>query len=638
MGKRLERFKLCARAASLIGLLWCAAAPAAAQLCPTGTLCVTAWQQDTPSLCAGCAYRTGANLTETVINNSSIQNGTFGQLCHASLDGQVYAQPLVVSNVTIGTTMYKYVAYVVTQKDTLYAIDGDPADGTGCKILNGSGNGTSLLDGQYPVDCNHVGGSMACTQTLGPTVGILGTPVINISSSTAGTIYLVTQTQDVPVGNTPHNWYHWLHAVDIQSFNDTKVQICASGSCGVDSSTFSRAHIQRPGLLFANCGSSACGNANYVYVAFSMMDGAGIPYPNGAVFGYNVSNLGGSYFYFQTTLGGQQSSNGGGIWMGGAAPAFGPDADGTNWIYVTTANGTWDGSTNWGDSFLKLKPNGLTVSTTTSGYFTPADQWARQSPTCTNYSQPGDMDYGSGGTMLIPDNELTSWPHLAVNGDKEGSLWFMDRTTPGGINSCAADSCNLPPCAYNPPNNVQTYSTGNRVIHTNPAYWDYDLGNPSESYIYVAEIGGQLFQYALCASSTTGPIDYTTCPGTPVGSANGSSAISFSFGTTPTVSARGPEASDALVWTIDKTDGNAAQGTAPGILYAFDALTMQQLYSSNNSCAGDAIYPPTKRSVPTVANGYVYVGTEQTSGCPGSNCVNTGGGSFYIFGLGRQCS
>jgi hypothetical protein len=71
------------------------------------------------------------------------------------LDGQVYAQPLVVSGAKIGTTTYTYVVYVVSEKDTLYAIDGDPADGnTPCTILNGNGSGTSLLlSGQYPVDC-----------------------------------------------------------------------------------------------------------------------------------------------------------------------------------------------------------------------------------------------------------------------------------------------------------------------------------------------------------------------------------------------------------------------------------------------------------------------------------------------------
>jgi hypothetical protein len=152
--------------------------------------------------------------------------------------------------------------------------------------------------------------------------------VINISSPTTGTIYLVTETQNVPVGQTPGNWYHWLHAVDIQSFNDTKVQICPT-TCGQYSSKdFSHGHIQRPGLLFANCGAS-CGN--YVYVSFSMMDGSGWPWHNGVVFAYNTANLGGSYFYFQTSNGqADNTSYGGGIWMGGAAPAFGPDKNGKN--------------------------------------------------------------------------------------------------------------------------------------------------------------------------------------------------------------------------------------------------------------------------------------------------------------------
>jgi hypothetical protein len=98
---------LCVLAVLLAGLLLFAATPATAQLCSTG-VCVTTWQQDTPSLCAGCAYRTGANLSEGQLTSNTIQNDNFGLLCSAQLDGQVYAQPLVVSNVTIGGTRYNY--------------------------------------------------------------------------------------------------------------------------------------------------------------------------------------------------------------------------------------------------------------------------------------------------------------------------------------------------------------------------------------------------------------------------------------------------------------------------------------------------------------------------------------------------
>jgi hypothetical protein len=80
--------------------------------------------------------RTGQNLSETTLTTSSVQTGNFGQLCNVALDGQVYAQPLVVTNVTLTVngipTNYPSVAYVATQNGTLYAIERHAADfGTG---------------------------------------------------------------------------------------------------------------------------------------------------------------------------------------------------------------------------------------------------------------------------------------------------------------------------------------------------------------------------------------------------------------------------------------------------------------------------------------------------------------------------
>jgi hypothetical protein len=58
-----------------------------------------------------------------------------------------------------------------------------------------------------------------------------------------------------------------------------------------------------------------------------------------------------------------------------------------------------------------------------------------------------------------------------------------------------------------------------------------------------------------------------------------------------------------------------------------------KLYSSsNNTCSSDAIAPATKFSVPTVANGYVYVGAQALTGSPPTN---PGTGTFYIFGPNR---
>ena len=87
--------------------------------------------------------------------------------------------------------------------------------------------------------------------------------------------------------------------------------------------------------------------------------------------------------------------------------------------------------------------------------------------------------------------------------------------------------------------------------------------------------------------------------------------------------------------TFDQTSnyGGCSEQSPPcvskpnGILYAFDALSLTQLYSSSTCQTGaDLINQATKFSVPTVANGYVYVGTQS------NNTKSPGMGTFYVFG------
>src|ERR1700691_6319886 len=156
-----------------------ASIPLAAQA-PGAGVNVPTWQQDDPAVCTGgCVYRTGENLKESVLTYSSISPTTFGQLCNYTVDGQIYGQPLVVTNVQFNGGAATTVAYVVTQNGSVYAFGGSPPAPSApttpaCTLLAGP---VSLLgSGETAVNCDGIGG-LECL-TIAPNGGIHGTPVI----------------------------------------------------------------------------------------------------------------------------------------------------------------------------------------------------------------------------------------------------------------------------------------------------------------------------------------------------------------------------------------------------------------------------------------------------------------------------
>lgn len=510
---------------------------------------------------------------------------------------------------------------------------------------------------------------------MAPVVGIVGTPVVKLTNTNpaTGSLFVVVQSEvKSQAGNT---FYHRLWALDITTLNTiSNAQITPTGnSCTADPS-FSRRHIQRPGLLLPGDG--------YVYVAFSMMDGAGFPLPNGMIFAYSTTNLGAAPLCLEMSAGGT-NTDGAGIWQGSAGPAYGSDSSGTNYTYFNTANGGFDPVASpplYGDSFVKLYNNptggsqgGPALQVVAS--FTPIDQKQRagyddQGNTCPT---PNDIDFGSGGVMLIPETDI-NYPYLAVSGDKEGGIWFMDRTTPGGYNG---DGTCLGGSGGN--RNVQTFpfngtatSLPGPVIHNNPAYWKGGPAGGVKSYLFIGSQdngsglseAGYLLRYQLCAGGLPIITNSSTNNCTPVGAHayEGTTPVDFVYGVTPVVTASSTSASDAVMWAIWGDGGvipsqvqfgnNSSppytyHKSRPGVLYAFDAASttdanMPKLYSSAdclvNGAPIDQLDPATKFSVPTVANGYVYLGTmgppqpfdNQFPGDGPASYYNVG--AFYIFG------
>jgi hypothetical protein len=190
---------------------------------------VTTWHQDIPAICTGCVYRTGQNLQESALTN--VNKSTFGQYCYYNLDGQVFGQPLVVTNVQVNGTVHPIVVYVVTMNGSVYAFDGSPSTPTNWPVGQcgyGQTQGPilqkSLLSvvgsGSTAASCAVLGGG-GCI-TIAPNVGILGTPVVNANTggnTTTGTLYLVLESE--LTNGTTITFSHTLFALDITSLAAT---------------------------------------------------------------------------------------------------------------------------------------------------------------------------------------------------------------------------------------------------------------------------------------------------------------------------------------------------------------------------------------------------------------------------------
>ena len=139
----------------------------------------------------GDSMRTGWNSRETQLTPATLNR--FGKLWTHTVDGQVYAQPLLAPGVNMGEAGTRDLAFVATEHNSVYAFDAE----AGGEPLWRVSLGPSVPNSAKGVPCNDI---------QGPEYGITSTPVIDPA---AGTIYVVAKTLE---GTTQH---YRLHALDI---------------------------------------------------------------------------------------------------------------------------------------------------------------------------------------------------------------------------------------------------------------------------------------------------------------------------------------------------------------------------------------------------------------------------------------
>ena len=502
--------------------------------------------------------RTGQNTSETILTTANVNTSQFGKLFTLPVDGQVYAQPLYVPGVTINGGVHN-VVIIATENDSVYAYD---ADSSSAALLWKTK--ASLVDAAHGAGANETALETATTtgcSDMQPQVGITSTPVIDPTSKT---IYVEAKSTNGT------NYFHRLHALDLLTGNEKTpgpVVITATVSGTGDGSlngqiSFDNLHqLNRPGLLLLN---------STIYIGYaSHCDGG--PY-HGWLFAYDAATFTQKSVYMTTPNGGL-----GGFWMTGDGVA----ADASGNIFIPSGNGTFDNTqvpVETGDTILKLGTANQIL--TLLDYFTPEEQLSLENT---------DTDLGSGGVLLLPD-QPGSFPHILVQAGKEGRIYVVNRDQMTTNNSHYCSGCPNDPEIIEE-SGIPAVGAGGFGMFNSPVYWNNTL--------YFWGVTDVMKSIPI----TNGLPDFTHVTRGSIGTDFPGAGIS--------VSSNGTTAGSAIVWAIDSSQyGSPGPGPGPAILYAFDATNIPTvLYSSAQNAARDAAGNAVKFTVPTVANGKVYVGT-----------------------------
>ncbi len=522
--------------------------------------------------------RDGWDSNEPMLSPATVSSKDFGQIFGTRVNGQVFAQPLIVGNSVL----------VATEDDYVYSINRD----------TGAVNWSRQLGSPYAAAAEN------CQQApvVLPYIGVTSTPVYDPGN---GTLY-VSGMLSGPPGST--NFSTANPADDLFALNartgaiEWSKQIAGRPSNNSHLTFHAALQLQRTGLLLLN-GS--------VYMGFGALCADGAPAHQYVGYIAGVSTAGQHVETLWTDQPGDTNTPYayGGIWQGGG----GLVSDGRS-IYFATGNGKAPalgtaGSAArtvpaLGQSLVKLNV-GSNGSLQASDFFSPGNADAMTSR---------DHDFGSGGPTLLPFG-TKDYPHLFVMADKEAYIYLLNEASLGGRSTSATGSTAV---FSGSPSLVGDPTANAGIAH---GLWGHmaafagvgRAGQPTD-FIYYAGVGWG-------STDTMHVLSFdSTNPAKPVLEDIGATSTLFGFSSgSPVITSNGATASSAVVWEVHADDQTGAGGSLDAF-YAMPTAAgiLPQIWSAP---IGDA----SQFSVPATSDGRVYVGarndgTAATTGSSATAC------------------
>lgn len=528
---------------------------------------ISVWQR------GGDYARTNANNKETILNTRNVNVNQFGKLFSRQVLGHVYAQPLYIPNLTMPQTNAVHnVLFVATMGNNIYAFDADDPNRPEPLWQRNFGPTIPIADGMIGAPSAHC----AVYTDILLEVGIVSTPVIDQQTNT---LYFVNVNKE---SHDPYIVRHRLHAIDIYTGVERPNSPVLIEASVPGSGDGSENGILKFNSLTQNQRLALTIIDDLIYFGFASY--CTKPPYHGWIFAYDKTTLE-RKFYFCTTPNGKE----GGVWQSGQGLVW----DG-RYIYPVTANGDYDGITEWGDSFLKIDTWKNKTTDPYKGMLLREGIVDHFSPYNWDELWRLDLDLCTAGPILIPDTDCL----FACS--KQGWCYLVNKNNMGG--SDPTTNKNIQWFKPNPDSSTD-YPSLTMGTHGGVTTW---MSPTKGRLVYVFPVHDTLKAFKMDIQGRIGKFNLAATDK----AADNNPPVGFPGGIVSLSSDESVEGS-AIVWAIHSTGGSANRQLQPSILRAFDANDIsREIWNSNMNACRDNSGMLAKFLPALIVNGKVFVASQ----------------------------